>query len=335
MAFLLDRIFPSDKVPKFRILTNQTMKPSLAKLLTFAFLALVIFGLVSFGCQRQGTERKVSLTNATRAQFLSDTSNSAQSGSDDVTPEKPNLGNPSEKTSTPDSLTRTKSSSSKRTASKPTPAKPFPAWTQQSPPAKSNQQILITTKTLEITREAGSPDIPTKRYKGICDHQQLQEFLRKKTQQKGTDSVTSPPVIVRDGEKATVEIIKEFVYPVGPEDDAAVETENTGFTSYYQADHLGGEDILLKSFTRITEFEGFSEVNPEFPLPVFNRRDIESSDRLKSGDTIVIGGTLDTKTQKIEEPIFFGLIKNSSTQKLSTEVIMLITVELTDRDDTE
>ena len=160
-----------------------------------------------------------------------------------------------------------------------------------------------------MTREAGSPDIPTKKYKGIFDQQRLQEFLREKAQQKGTETLSFPTVILRDGEKATVEIIKEFPYPLGPEANAVIETENTGFTSYFEAAHLGGEDISLRSFTRISEFEDFSEITPDFSLPAFDRRNIETSDRLKSGETIVVGGFLYETIQTTEDSYFFGLLK--------------------------
>ncbi|MGJ8725203.1 MAG: hypothetical protein ACSHYB_11645 [Roseibacillus sp.] len=316
------------------------MQPSLAKLLALAVLCLGIFGVVSFGCQRQEPEEKLTTTHAPLAEFILEKPSTKKSISEEQESKNP----ASEKLSSEKATAKrypsdipavTQLPSGKTIATKPTPAKPYPDWTQQSNPPKSNQQIRIETKVMEITRIAGSADIPPKKYKGVCNDQQLQELIRRKSQQAGTDVVSFPSMIVSDGETALVENIREFLYPSGPEDGAEIETENTGFTSYFEAHHLGGENILLKSFTRITEFEGFSEVNPDFSLPVFTRRDIETSDRLKNGETIVIGGVLDSKTTKIEDAYFFGLFKKSSTERFSRELIILITPTLIEPDGTE
>ncbi|MGI9244622.1 MAG: hypothetical protein ACR2RV_27720, partial [Verrucomicrobiales bacterium] len=160
---------------------------------------------------------------------------------------------------------------------KPTPAKPIPVWAKENHAARGDQQVLITTKVIEITRPAESTDIPPKRYERKLSDPQLQAFIRELSQKKGADLLTAPSVVTRDGQSATVEIIREFTYPVAPGEGAETEIENVGVTSHYDARHTGGSGISIKTFTRVTEFEGFSEVEPGFDLPVFKRRDVEAS----------------------------------------------------------
>lgn len=211
---------------------------------------------------------------------------------------------------------------------KPTPAEPLPAWAKNQTEPQGDQQILITTKLIEVSRPAGSADIPSKRYERKLTDPQYQVFVRELSQKKGADLVTAPSVVTRDGQKATVEVVREFVYPVGPGDDAEKEIENVGVTSHFVTRHLGGSDISIKTFTRVCEFEGFSEVNPGFDLPVFKRRDVESSARLKSGETILVGGILSEDSQDVEDAGPLGIIKSRSTHKFSRELIVAVTASL-------
>lgn len=211
---------------------------------------------------------------------------------------------------------------------KPTAANPLPAWVKQSDQVQGDQQVLITTKLIEITRPAGATDIPAKRYERKLTDPQFQVLLRELSQKKGADLMTAPSVVTIDGQKAAVEVIREFVYPVGPGDDAKEEVENVGVSSHIDARHLGSRDISIKTFTRVSEFDGFSEAEPDFDLPVFKRRDVEASARLKSGETILVGGILDETSQEIEDTGPLGIIKRRSTQKFSRELIIAVTATL-------
>jgi len=215
---------------------------------------------------------------------------------------------------------------------KPTAAAPLPAWAKHKKEPKGDQQFLITTKLIEITREAGSTDIPSKRYERKLTDPQFQMFIREMSQKKGADLMSAPSVVTRDGQNATVETVQEFVYPVAPGDDAKTEIEKVGVASHFDARHIGGNDISIKTFTRVCEFKGFSEVEPGFGLPVFERRDVESSARLKSGETILVGGILKEVSQDVEESGPLGIIKSRSTNKFSNELIIAVTATLIEPD---
>ncbi len=124
---------------------------------------------------------------------------------------------------------------------------------------------------------------------GLFSNGQLQMIMRGLAQKKGTDLMTAPSVTARSGEKALIEIIREFIYPteyeppelpnsigggfgggfggfggnsgifpVTPATPTSFETRNTGVTLEIEPT-IGGNDFVidLRFAPNITEFEGF------------------------------------------------------------------------------
>ncbi|MDP0490958.1 MAG: type II and III secretion system protein [Verrucomicrobiota bacterium JB023] len=122
---------------------------------------------------------------------------------------------------------------------------------------------------------------------GLFTEGQVQMIMRGLAQKKGTDIMTAPSVIARSGETATIEIIREFIYPteyeppelpnqvgatgstdglgsssgifpVTPSTPTAFETRNTGVTLEIQPT-IGASDFVidLRFAPEIVEFEGF------------------------------------------------------------------------------
>ncbi|MGJ8676063.1 MAG: hypothetical protein ACSHX0_00955 [Akkermansiaceae bacterium] len=218
---------------------------------------------------------------------------------------------------------------------KPIPAKPLPSWTKRQVQSRGDQQVRISTKLIEIFRPNESSEIPTKPYERVLNQNEYQLFMRQITQQKGTDIMTAPHLLARDGEKATTQIIKEFAYPLTPNSKTKFATENIGVISHYDVDYLGDRKISLKMFTRVSELEGYYVTQPEFQLPVFNRRDVHSAFQLKAGETMLLGGYIDTITQKVENKGLLGIFKKSSQEKSSRELIITVTAELLKPDGTK
>ncbi|MGJ8726122.1 MAG: Amuc_1098 family type IV pilus outer membrane protein [Roseibacillus sp.] len=122
---------------------------------------------------------------------------------------------------------------------------------------------------------------------GLFSSGQVQMIMRGLAQKKGTDIMTAPSVLARSGETATIEIIREFIYPteyeppelpnnvgttgglggagtgagifpVTPATPTAFETRNTGVTLEIQPT-IGANDYVidLRFAPEIVEFEGF------------------------------------------------------------------------------
>jgi len=159
---------------------------------------------------------------------------------------------------------------------------------------------------------------------GIFSDGQVQMMMRGLSQKKGTDLMTAPSVTARSGQKATIEIIREFIYPteyeppelpnsvgatggggglvgglgggssmfpVTPATPTAFETRNTGVTLEIEP-NIGENDFVidLRFVPEIVEFEGFINYGSPIQSP--------STDLFGNPVTITI------TENRIEMPVF-------------------------------
>jgi len=164
---------------------------------------------------------------------------------------------------------------------------------------------------------------------GLFSGGQVQMIMRGLAQKKGTDLMTAPSVTARSGQKATVEVIREFIYPteyeppqipttvgsqgssfggggsagqapVTPATPTAFQTRNTGVTLEIEPT-IGENDFMidLRFIPEIVEFEGFVNYGSPIQAP--------STDAL--GNPVV---TILTEN-RIEMPVF-------STRRVNTQL---------------
>ena len=189
-------------------------------------------------------------------------------------------------------------------------------------PNRSSQQNNVAPGIMALT--------------GLFSDGQVQMIMRGLAQRKGTDLMTAPSVTARSGQKATIEIIREFIYPteyeppeipqqfgnngnnggginggggivgggggggfpVTPSTPTAFETRNTGVTLEIEPT-IGDNDFVidLRFVPEIVEFEGF--VNYGSPIQT------TSTDALGNPVTNVL------TENRIEMPVF-------STRRVNT-----------------
>ncbi len=168
---------------------------------------------------------------------------------------------------------------------------------------------------------------------GLFSGGQVQMIMRGLAQKKGTDLMTAPSVTARSGQKATIEVIREFIYPteyeppqipttvgssgggfnggggtgggsgqapVTPATPTAFQTRNTGVTLEIEPT-IGDNDFMidLRFIPEIVEFEGFVNYGSPIQAP--------STDAL--GNPVV---TVLTEN-RIEMPVF-------STRRVNTQL---------------
>lgn len=165
---------------------------------------------------------------------------------------------------------------------------------------------------------------------GLFSDGQVQVIMRGLAQKKGTDLMTAPSVTARSGQKATIEVIREFIYPteyeppelpttvgssttsdslltgsssssfpVTPATPTAFETKNTGVTLEIEPT-IGENDFVidLRFLPEIVEFEGFINYGSPIQTP--------STDALGNAITTVI------TENRIEMPVFSKRSVNTS-----------------------
>ncbi len=169
---------------------------------------------------------------------------------------------------------------------------------------------------------------------GLFSDGQVQLIMRGLAQKKGTDLMTAPSVMAKGGQKAKIEIIREFIYPteyeppelpnsvgatggtgggivgglgggsgmfpVTPATPTAFETRNTGVTLEIEPT-IGENDFVieLRFVPEIVEFEGFINYGSPIQSP--------STDILGNPVTVTI------TENRIEMPVF-------STRKVDTSL---------------
>jgi general secretion pathway protein D len=164
---------------------------------------------------------------------------------------------------------------------------------------------------------------------GLFNDGQFQMIMRGLAQKKGADIMTAPSVTARPGQKATIEIIREFIYPteyeppelpnqvgatgglggggtgagifpVTPATPTAFETRNTGVTLEIEP-NVGANDYVidLRFAPEIVEFEGFINYGSPITSP--------ASDAFGNPVTVTI------TENRIEMPVF-------SSRRVSTGI---------------
>jgi general secretion pathway protein D len=162
---------------------------------------------------------------------------------------------------------------------------------------------------------------------GLFNDGQFQMIMRGLAQKKGADIMTAPSVTTRPGQKATIEIIREFIYPteyeppelaqqnnnnfgggggggggggVTPATPTAFETRNIGVTLEIEP-NVGANDYVidLRFAPEIVEFEGFINYGSPITSP--------AADAFGNPVTLVI------TENRIEMPVF-------SSRRVSTGI---------------
>ncbi len=177
---------------------------------------------------------------------------------------------------------------------------------------------------------------------GVLTDPQFQVVIRALDQKKGIDLMTAPRVTTKSGQRALVEIIREFRYPtefdppqvpqggnsglsaavVTPTTPTTFETRNVGVTLEVEPTVSSDNYTIELGLTpTVTEFEGFINYgSPIFGVaaasstrqllteniinqPIFSTRRVNTSVTVWDGQTVVLGGMMREDVQKVDDKI--------------------------------
>jgi len=169
---------------------------------------------------------------------------------------------------------------------------------------------------------------------GIFANEQFQAVVRALNQKKGVDLLSAPNVTTKSGQRAVIEIIREFRYPtefqppqvpsggngvsaVTPTTPTGFETRNTGVT--LEVEPVVGPDgqtIDLNLVPQVVEFEGF--INYGSPIYGISISRSPITEVFNGISDVISGGDITTQqilltNNVINQPIF-------STRKVTTSV---------------
>lgn len=197
------------------------------------------------------------------------------------------------------------------------------AGTRSGDGAISRNSIdAILNNSNRTSQQSSNPAPGIAALTGLFSESQVQVIMRGLAQKKGTDLMTAPSITARSGEKALIEIIREFIYPteyeppelpnavgvsapidgpgqsssagifpVTPATPTSFETRNTGVTLEIEPT-IGGNDFVidLRFVPDIVEFEGFVNYGSPIQSP--------ATDILGNPTTVTI------TENRIEMPVF-------------------------------
>jgi beta-lactamase regulating signal transducer with metallopeptidase domain len=185
--------------------------------------------------------------------------------------------------------------------------------------AEPARDAMILVRSRFISIPVGSPvlaeaglvvdDTAALQNLGILSADQATALLQKLSQQKGIDLMSAPSVTTKSGQKATVEVVREFIYPtkyepakqlgtdqpVIPTTPTAFEMRPVGVRMELNPTLLADGSIDLTLTPEVTSFEGFMDYGKSIEKP-------------GDADTVLT-------ENKIQQPIFHSL-KTTTTVKM-------------------
>jgi len=204
---------------------------------------------------------------------------------------------------------------------------------------------------------------------GVFTNPQFQVVLRALNQKKGIDVLSAPKVTTVSAQEATVEVIREFLYPDVYEPPQIPSNTGSGTQpitpatpSSFKMRPVGvrllvrptvGADnytIDLELVPEVTEFEGF--INYGSPIlnrgivvtenvinyPVFSERKVTTRVDIYDGQTVVLGGLMREDVQKVNDktpllgdiPLAGSLFRSQSDQHIKRNLVIFVTANLID-----
>jgi beta-lactamase regulating signal transducer with metallopeptidase domain len=164
---------------------------------------------------------------------------------------------------------------------------------------------------------------------GILEDPQFAQVIRALNMQRGVDLLSAPSVTAHSGQRATVEIVREFKYPTKWKKEGAgwkptkFATRTTGVTLEVRADVQPDGRIMLHATPRVVELLGWLDLDtgrkyPEAPKrpsglfaegtstppeghrmqAVFSERTTTRGVRMQSGETVVLANVAEVSDTK-------------------------------------
>lgn len=209
------------------------------------------------------------------------------------------------------------------------------------PVAKSEAEILveIEAKILEVDEDAfldASKDLEG--LPSVIPDSEASILLNALTREEGTDLLSAPRVTVKNGEKATIKVVQEFVLPTGKPSEQTTgggvgrQVQEIGFELSVTPTVQKNNQIQLQLNPKVTEFEGFVEsggpsdptggigfskrLPPGIQMPIFSvRKTATQTTTLSDGATAIIDGLTREEIKKVNEKIP-GSTENNQTRSL-------------------
>jgi hypothetical protein len=225
-------------------------------------------------------------------------------------------------------------------------------------PGADSTQVELATVFVEVSGSVAevdgvlgelfktAPDASGPRLQAILTEAEREELMQRLKTAKRTDLLAAPRVTTRVGQRAVIEIIREFRYPTEFNAEQPVptpkhfETRNVGVTVEALPERISGDRLRLVLVPQVVEFLGFVNYNGGKPAtgaaggdalsallseplvstagvinqPIFAQRKIVTSIPINSGQTALLFGIDSSDEEVVEEK---GLLERLGAFEIS------------------
>lgn len=195
-------------------------------------------------------------------------------------------------------------------------------------PNPKRRQIVINAAFIEFTKGSNPSLLPYESASaaGVFSEQEFKTLLEKVKTGPGVDVLAMPSVTTLEGQRAKVEISREFIYKGL---DGKPVTVNTGTFLELIAKVGDNNEIDLNATPQIVQLERMAkDAKSGLEQPVFTERKTSSSVNILSGQTFILGLPAVSTEQTTKEEQDGNV--TTKTEKLSRQILVFITAKLAD-----
>ncbi|MBI5684615.1 MAG: hypothetical protein HZC54_06015 [Verrucomicrobia bacterium] len=220
-------------------------------------------------------------------------------------------------------------------------------------PDPKGPQIVIEAKFVEITEDAANQagvkwllGKPEAGVSAVVTQQQFDSIFKVLSNGAGVDVLATPRVTTLPKQRATIQIVREFVYPTEWEKDKkpgtwkpkAFETKNVGTMLGVEAAITNDGTLDLDVEPEVVEFLGFIDLDSSkkkllpsagtMPAghrtqPVFSTRKIKSRITIEPGTTVILGGMAREDSRGPDKPV-----EKPKTGKTERHLVVFVTAKI-------
>lgn len=214
-----------------------------------------------------------------------------------------------------------------------------PEWTTEAPVSPSGQAIQIVTRFIEVPKGASKLNSSGIQ---VMSPEESTSFIQEISSQRGTDLLSAPSVVTRDGVSALIQVGQEFVFPSeGAEKDhfqsTDFETVDLGVKSHFRPRlSKAGDSINVDVFAQLVTSNGFLDGKESVETARFDCTTVSTAASIPPGQTAVLGGKFLEQQVIIHDTVpilgsipFLGrLFRSTTIESNPREFIMTITPTL-------
>ncbi|MCG3176346.1 MAG: Type IV pilus biogenesis and competence protein PilQ [Candidatus Omnitrophica bacterium] len=207
-----------------------------------------------------------------------------------------------------------------------------------------------TSTTTDFPTRANQPSFPVvdkdEFQFGTLDFSQFSAMLELLEARDDTKILSEPHVVTLDNQEAKILVGEVIAIPTFERNSTTGRMEITGYRDRDSGIRLtvtpqvnDQQEIVVSIHPEITELLGYDDLTPEIKAPRFSTREARTQVRIRSGQTIAIGGLIKETTTEANTkvpvlgdiPLVKNLFNHNEKSVKKTDLLFFMTVKIVDQ----